>query len=74
MGFKIMATQATVFQGTAKKIREALALMPDDEVVRLMVGRPSLFIIARKLQREAATFGMTDAEHDALMASLKKDL
>ena len=69
-----MTTQATVIQGTAKEIREALALIPDDEIVRLMVGRPSLSIIARKLQREAATLGMTDAEHDTLMASLKNDL
>ena len=69
-----MTTQATVIQGTAKEIREALALIPDDEIVRLMLGRPSLSIIARKLQHEAATFGMTDAEHDALMTSLKDDL
>jgi hypothetical protein len=69
-----MTTQATVIQGTAKEIRAALALIPDDEMVRLVVGRPSLSIIARKLQREAATLGMTDAEHDALMASLKNDL
>jgi hypothetical protein len=39
-----------------------------------MLGRPSLSIIARKLQHEAATLGMTDAEHDALMTSLKDDL
>ncbi|MBE8996512.1 hypothetical protein [Microcystis aeruginosa] len=69
-----MTTQATVIQGTAKEIREALALIPDDEIVRLMVGRPSLSIIARKLQHEAATLGMIAAEHDALMASLKDDL
>ena len=68
-----MTTQATIIQGTAKEIREALALMPDDEMVRLVVGRPSLSIIAIKLQREAATLGMTDAEHDALMTSLKND-
>jgi hypothetical protein len=46
--------------------------MPDDAVVRLMVGRPSLSIIARKLQSEASARGMTDAQHDALMASLKQ--
>jgi hypothetical protein len=39
-----------------------------------MVGCPSLSIIARKLQHEAATLGMTAAEHDALMESLKDDL
>ena len=69
-----MTTQATVIQGTAREIREALALIPDDEIVRLMVGCPSLSIIARKLQHEAATLGMTAAEHDALMESLKDDL
>ncbi len=69
-----MTTQATVIQGTAKEIREALALIPDDEIVSLMVGRPSLSIIARKLQHEAATLGITAAEHDALMASLKLDI
>ncbi|GCL51326.1 hypothetical protein NIES3804_29050 [Microcystis aeruginosa NIES-3804] len=37
-----MTTQATVIQGTAKEIREALALIPDDEIVRLILGRPSL--------------------------------
>ncbi|MCA2719695.1 hypothetical protein [Microcystis sp. M169S2] len=69
-----MTTQAKVIQGTAREIREALALIPNDEVVRLMVGHPSLSIIARKLQHEAATLGMTAAEHDALMESLKDDL
>ncbi|WP_203230574.1 hypothetical protein [Microcystis aeruginosa] len=44
-----MTTQATVIQGTAREIREALALIPDDEIVRLMVGRPSLSI--RPLQK-----------------------
>ena len=57
-----------------QEIREALALIPDDEIVSLMVGRPSLSIIARKLQHEAATLGITAAEHDALMASLKLDI
>jgi hypothetical protein len=47
--------------------------MPDNAVVRLMVGRPSLSIIARKLQRESAIRGMTDPQHDALMASLKNE-
>jgi hypothetical protein len=68
-----MATQARVIEGTAKQIKAALAEMPEDAVVRLMVGRPSLSIIAHKLQSEAAARGMTDAHHDALMASLKKD-
>lgn len=66
-----MAIQTGVIEGTAKQIKAALAGIPDDAVVRLMVGRPSLSVIARKLQSEAAARGMTDAEHDALMASLK---
>jgi hypothetical protein len=69
---KTMATQSRVIEGTAKEIKAALAGMPDDAVVRLMVGRPSLSIIARKLQSEASARGMTDAQHDALMASLKQ--
>ena len=68
-----MAIQSRVIEGTAKEIKAALAGMPDDAVVRLMVGRPSLSIIARKLQSEAAARGMTDAQHDAFMASLKDD-
>jgi hypothetical protein len=68
-----MAMQPGVFEGTAKEIKAALAGMPDDAVVRLMVGRPSLSIIARKLQSEAAARGMTDARHDVLMSSLKND-
>jgi len=68
-----MTIQAGVIQGTAKQIKAALDEMPDDEIVRLMVGRPSLSVIARKLQNEAATRGMTDAQHDELMASLKND-
>jgi hypothetical protein len=69
-----MAIPPGVIEGTAKEIKAALAAMPDDAVVRLMVGRPSLSIIARKLQSESADRGMTDAQHDALMASLKNGL
>jgi hypothetical protein len=68
-----MTIQAGVIQGTAKEIKAALAQIPDDEIVRLMIGRPSLSIIARKLQTEAANNGMTDALHDELMDSLKDD-
>ena len=68
-----MAMQPGVIEGTAKQIKAALAGMPDDAPVRLMVGRPSLSIIARKLQSDSAARGMTDAKHDALMASLKND-
>ncbi len=68
-----MAIQSGVIAGTAKEIRAALAGLPDDAVVRLMVGRPSLSIIARKLQSEAVARGMTDGQHDALLESLKDD-
>jgi hypothetical protein len=69
-----MAIPPGVIEGTAKEIKAALAGIPDDAVVRLMVGRPSLSIIARKLQNEAAARGMTDTQHDALMGSLKDGL
>jgi hypothetical protein len=62
-----------IIEGTAKEIKAALAAMPEDAVVRLVVGRPSLSIIARKLQSESPNHGMTDAQHDALMASLKNE-
>lgn len=67
-----MTRQARVIQGTAKEIKAALEQIPDDEVVRLMVGRPSLSLIARRLQTEAATNEMTDILHNELIASLKK--
>ena len=44
-----MTIQAGVIQGTAKEIKAALEQIPDDEVVRLMVGCPSFSVIARKL-------------------------
>jgi hypothetical protein len=66
--------ESGIIEGTAKEIKAALAGMPDDAVVRLMVGRPSLTIIAQKLQSESAERGMTEAEHDVLMKSLKNSL
>ena len=67
----IMDPQAKVVEGTAKQIREELRQLPDDIVVRLMVGRPSLSIIASRLQAEAAARGMTKEIHDDLISSLK---
>jgi hypothetical protein len=61
-----IALESGVIEGTAEEIKAALAGMPDDAVVRLMVGCPSL------LQSESAARGVTDAQHDALMASLKQ--
>ncbi len=48
-----------------------LAELPPGERVRLMIGRPSLSIIARELQATAASNGMTDEIHDELLKSLK---
>jgi hypothetical protein len=62
-----------VFECTAREIRTRLATMPDDERVRVMVGRPSLAVIVRKLQGTAAANGMTDAIHDTLLQCLKHD-
>lgn len=68
-----MAIPPRVIEGTAKEIKAALAGLPEDAVVRLMVGRPSLSIIARKLQTESAERGMTEERHDKLLASLKNN-
>lgn len=68
-----MTIPVGVIEGTAKEIKAALAALPEDEVVRLMVGRPSLSVIARQLQSKATSRGMTDALHDELMESLKSD-
>jgi hypothetical protein len=66
-----MRQQAGVIEGTAKQIRAKLNQVPDDEIVKLMLGRPSLSIIARKLQAEALARGMTDNVHDELINSVK---
>ncbi len=63
--------ESQVFEGTAQEIRTRLAGVPDDERVRVIVGRPSLTVIARRLQATAASNGMTGPIHDALMQSLK---
>ena len=68
-----MAIPPGIIEGTAKEIKAALAGIPEDAVVRLMIGRPSLSLIARKLQSESAKRGMTEAQHDALIASLKNE-
>ncbi len=65
--------ESEVFEGTARDIRTRLAGAPDDERVRVIVGRPSLTMIARRLQAAAASNGMTGPIHDALMQSLKHD-
>jgi hypothetical protein len=65
-----MTIPSQVIEGTAKEIKAALAEMPEDVVVRLMIGRPSLSMIARRLQSEAAARGLDDAKYEAVMASL----
>ena len=72
MRMNMMRAQAGVIEGTAKEIRAELNALPDDEVVRLMVGRPSLSIIARRLQAEAAARGMTNQIHDKLLGFLEE--
>ncbi len=62
-----------MFEGTAREIRTRLAAIPDDERVRVIVGRPSLTVMARRLQTTAAANGVTDPIHDALMQSLNHD-
>jgi hypothetical protein len=70
---KTMRPQAGVIEGTAREVRADLARLQDDEIVKLMIGRPSLSITARKLWREAASRGMTGEIHDELIGSLKAD-
>lgn len=50
-----------------------LAHVPPGERVRVMVGRPSLSAIARRLQATAAANAMTAEIHDDLLMSLKND-
>jgi hypothetical protein len=50
-----------------------LAHVPPGERVRLMVGRPSLSLIARRLQAAAAARGMTADIADDLLRSLKTE-
>jgi hypothetical protein len=63
--------QSGVIEGSAQEIMARLAELPPGERVRLMIGRPSLSIIARELQATAASNGMTDEIHDELLKSLK---
>lgn len=38
-----------------------------------MIGRPSLTVVARRMQAAAAARGMTEEIHDDLLESLKND-
>jgi len=63
-----------VIQGTAQQVMAELAYVPPGEHVRVIIGRPSLSLIARRLQATAAANGMTDDAHDELLKSLKQEL
>lgn len=60
-------------EGTVRQVQARLTQLPEHTFVRVFVGKPSLKLMAHKAQAEAAAHGMTDAEHDRLIASLKAD-
>jgi hypothetical protein len=68
-----MKTQDGMIEGTAREVMAKLAHVPADERVRVMIGRPSLTVVARRLQATAAARGMTEQIHDDLLGSLKND-
>ena len=68
-----MKTQNGIIEGTAREVIAKLAEVPAGEHVRVMVGHPSLSLIARRLQAAALASGMTDEVHDDLLRSLKND-
>jgi hypothetical protein len=68
-----MKTQDRVIEGTAREVMAKLAHVPANERVRVMVGRPSLSVIARRLQATASTNGVTEEIHDDLLRSLKNN-
>jgi hypothetical protein len=68
-----MKTQFAIIEGTTREIMAKLAHVPAGERVRVMVGRPSLSVIARRLQATAAANGMNAAIRGDLLRSLKND-
>jgi hypothetical protein len=66
-----MKAHEGVIEGTAREIMAQLAHVPPGERVRLMIGRPSLTVIARRLQATAAANGMITEIHNDLLGSLK---
>jgi hypothetical protein len=68
-----MKVQDGFIEGTAQEVMAKLALMPAGEHVRVLVGRPSLSMIARRLQTTALANGMTVKIHDELLKSLQND-
>lgn len=69
----MMKTQDGVIEGTAQEVMAKLAHVPAGEHVRVMVGRPSLSVIARRLQATASANGMTEEIHNDLLRSLKNN-
>ncbi len=63
-----------VIQGTAQQVMAELAHVPPGEHVRVIIGRPSLSLVARRLQATAAANGITADVHDELLRSLKQEL
>jgi hypothetical protein len=68
-----MSTLDGMIEGTAEEVIAKLAHIPAGQHVRVLVGHPSLTMIARRLQATAAANGMTEAIHDDLLRSLKND-
>jgi hypothetical protein len=68
-----MKTRDRIIEGTAQEVMAKLAHVPAGERVRVMIGRPSLTVIARRLQATAAANGMTEAIHNGLLRSLKNE-
>jgi hypothetical protein len=68
-----MKPEDRVIEGTARDVIAQLAHLPAGARVRAMVGRPSLSVIARRLQATAAANGMTAETHDNLLRSLTND-
>jgi hypothetical protein len=65
-----MKAQNGVVEGTAEEVIAKFALLPASTPVRIMIGRPSLSIMARRLQATATTNGMTETVHSDLLISL----
>lgn len=68
-----MNAQDRVCEGTAREVMVKSAHVPANKPVRVMVGRPSLSVIARRLQATASANGMTEEIHDGPLRSLKND-
>jgi hypothetical protein len=68
-----MKAQDGIIERAAREVMAKLARVPAGERVRVMVGRPSLTVIARRLQATAAANGMNAEIQSDLLKSLKND-